>query len=79
MMNGLEILDHVSYGHVVHHRERDAWDLLDRRGNVAAVLKPRASYLAVALPPEGDRVACTIAEHELEQGAAIVNRLAVRR
>ena len=78
-MNGLEILDHVSYGHVVHHRERDAWDLLDRRGNVAAVLRPRRTYLAIALPPTGETVACTIGEDELDQGAAIVDRLAVRR
>jgi hypothetical protein len=78
-MNGLEILDHVSYGHALYHRERDAWDLLDRHGDVAAVLKPRTRYLAIALPTAGEPTACTIGEHELEQGAAIVNRLAVRR
>jgi len=89
MATGFEILDLVVYGRTVFHRDRDAWDLIDARGLVAAVLCPRKSHLSISIPttrvppapvgrrmPYGERVVHKITEAEVERGLAIVADLA---
>jgi hypothetical protein len=35
-------------GHTLFHRDRDAWDLIDANGMVAAVLCPRRTHLSIS-------------------------------
>ena len=89
-MTGLEILDRVVFGHTMFKRDRDAYDLIDADGLVAAVLCPRASHLSISLPakrvepkpagrriPYGEKVAWKIHEDEIDRGIAILAELRV--
>jgi hypothetical protein len=91
MLTGLEILDRVVYGQTIFHRARDAWDLIDEDGLVAAVLCPRKSHLSISIPskrvppkpvgrriPYGEKVAHKIGDGDIEGGVAIVADLARR-
>jgi hypothetical protein len=88
-VTGLEILDQVACGHTLFHRDRDAWDLLDDTGLVAAVLCPRTSHLSVSLPskrvrpvaagsriPYGEKVAWKITEDTIDDGVDRLRELA---
>ena len=87
-MTGLEILDHVAYGHTLFHRDRDAWDLLAVDGRVVAVLCPRTAHLSIApvgppsepVPtgrriPYGEKVALKITESTLQDGVDALRKL----
>ncbi len=87
-MTGLEILDRVAFGQTLFHRDRDAWDLLDRDGLVVAVLCPRQAHLSISplkthVPPApaskrmpyGERVEWKIAAESLDKGATIIRQL----
>ena len=84
-MTGLEILDQVLLGQTAFHRCHDAWDLLDERGLVAAVLCPRKHHLSVAplaervppapvgkLMPYGEKVKWKITADGVEEGIEVV-------
>jgi hypothetical protein len=90
-MTGLEIFDRVAYGLTVFHRDRDAWDLIDEDGLVAAVLCPRSRHLTVSIPvkrvlpkpvgrriPYGEKKADEIREDDLDRGARLLSELARR-
>lgn len=88
-LTGLEILDRVAYGHTVWHRDRDAWDLLDEDGLVAAVLCPRQHHLSIAPVsgrrvqpkavgrriPYGEKVAHKIRSDDIDRGISILHDL----
>jgi len=88
-LTGLEIFDRVAYGHMVWHRDRDAWDLLDEDGLVAAVLCPRQHHLSIApvsgerpepMPvgrriPYGEKVEHKIRGDDIDRGIAILQDL----
>ena len=87
-MTGLEVLDRIAYGQTLFHRDHDAYDLLDGNGCVAAVLCPRQSFVAVAIParrlppkpvgrriPYGEKVAHRISESNLDDGAELLQQL----
>jgi hypothetical protein len=88
-VTGLEILNKVALGETLFHRDDDAWDLLDTDGLVAAVLCPRTHHLSISPPrqrvrpvpagrriPYGEKVEWKITEEMLDDGVAIVRRLA---
>ena len=87
-MTGLEIFDKVADGQTVFHRDRDAWDLIDDDGLVAAVLCPRTKYLTISVPPKrvppkpvgrrmpyGELKADEIHEEDIERGREMLAAL----
>ena len=90
-VTGLEIFNRVVYGQMLFHRDKDAWDLIDEDGLVAAVLCPRTEHLTISLPkkrvkpkpagrrvPYGERKWDEIREHDIERGIDLVGDLARR-
>jgi hypothetical protein len=87
-MTGLEILDKVVVGQTLFHRCDDAWDLIDDRGLVCAVLCPRKQHLSISpvarrvapapagrLIPYGEKVALKITADAIEQGTDEIRKL----